>query len=598
MTRPQTEFGFEIPGYEILREVGRGGVSTVYLARHELLERQVAIKVMSPVLAIEDGFSRRFIREGQTVAQLEHPGIVTVYDVAVVGHRPFIAMEFLSGGSLKDRMDEPLPPKQAISMLRTIADSLGYAHSRGVFHRDVKPENILFRENGDAVLTDFGIAKSESQDTALTSIGVVVGTPRYISPEQAQGNGSDGRSDIYALGVIFHEMLTGHPPYDTKGSMSLLYAHINEPIPRLSEELAGYQDLLDDLLAKDPDQRVSDCSLLVQRLDRSVFAPLPVHVPHARRTSGRRSRQDRLGRTTWSVVLLAGLAISATVLVLLLEGYNFGVGSRLDAGQDFTSMVASLLETGDAPPAAGLSAPPSPHRGETEAQSSSAAPARDEAADTAEGNDAGPERDQQIAEDPEESPADDTAPTVDENVAIDGLDAQSIYDQAQALLSGGVGESNPVAAARLHKEAADRGHPLSQYYLGVAYGNGDGVERDEGRALQWLTRAAEAGVQGAKYNLILARFFGSNPDARAAAKTALELGEQQYPPVYSVLGWMYNTGTGVDSNFGQSVRWSVKTMVGDITGNSGAPRWVVRRWERQLEVELSKLEADAQPAVR
>lgn len=587
MTRTNPDFGFELPGYTLLREIGRGGVSTVYLARHELLGREDAIKVISPILAVEEGFNKRFIREGQTVAQLKHPGIVTVYDVSVADQRPFIAMEYLPGGSLKDRIKSPLPPDEAIAFMRTISDSLGHAHSRGVFHRDVKPENILFRDNGEAVLTDFGIAKSESHDTALTSIGVVVGTPRYISPEQAQGNGGDARSDIYALGVIFYEMLTGRPPYDVQGSMSLLYAHINDPIPRLPEELAGYQALLDDLLAKDPEQRISDCALLLSRLedpDRPVRHRWIRRAWH--RLAGRRPA-SRPRRSRWPVITAAALIVPAVALLLWMQSYLAGSGSGPESGQDFRNMVSRLVANGET---AGPRDDPGWRADEQPA--AAVAPAR-ETRGNASGEPVEGLEKLELATRPDYPDTEGLDRTVDTR----RLDAQSIYNQAQALLSGRVGEEHLVAAAELHEQAAARGHAMSQYYLGVAHANGDGVERDESRALHWLERAAESGVRGAQYNLVLARIFGSNPDAGAAAESALRLAEQKYAPVYRILGWMYNTGTGVDSSFAQSVRWNARTMLGEITGKAASPRWVVRRWQSRLEVELGKLRGTDPPGV-
>lgn len=584
MTPNDPEFGFELPGYALLREIGRGGVSTVYLARHELLGREVAIKVMSPVLAVEQGFNKRFIREGQTVAQLNHPGIVSVYDVAVADHRPFIAMEYLPGGSLKDRIRAPLPPEEAVSLLRRIADSLGYAHGRGVFHRDVKPENILFRENGDAVLTDFGIAKSESQDTALTSIGVVVGTPRYISPEQAQGQDSDSRSDIYALGVILFEMLTGRPPYDVKGSMSLLYAHINEPIPRLPGELGAYQRLIDDLLAKDPEQRISSCALLVERLDKPDRPGARSWYRGVRRRM--RSGKGPVGNHRLAWAFAAGTVLLPVVaLVLWMQGYIPGVTWGPESGEDFRQTVSRLVSSGG--DAVESRAYPWLFSDEQ--------PAMESVPDLALSANVPGAVDGEDAAIPGPVPEPGSSPIRGTEIeSADGLDAESLFNQAQALLSGTVAEANLVAAADLHERAADKGHALSQYYLGVAYGNGEGVDRDESRALQWLRRAAESGVRGARYNLILADFFGSNPDIAAAASAAQALAAQNYAPVYRILGWMYNTGTGVDSSFAQSVRWNAKTMLGEVTGRASRPRWVVRHWEQQLLAELGKIR-DANP---
>ena len=255
----------EIPGYKILSELGRGGIATVYLAVQESLDRQVALKVMSPLLAMEPDYAERFIREGRTVAQLSHPNIITVYDIGLQKHQLFIAMEYIPGGNMRTLMQQhQRDPEWALSVAGQIALALGYAHKAGIVHRDVKPENILFRENGAAVLTDFGIAKTITSNTNLTRAGTVIGTPKYMSPEQTDGLGNDPRTDIYSLGIILFEMLTGHVPYDSENSMAVLYAHVHSPIPELPDDLSDLQPLLNNLLAKKEEDRPDDCDELAE----------------------------------------------------------------------------------------------------------------------------------------------------------------------------------------------------------------------------------------------------------------------------------------------------------------------------------------------
>jgi serine/threonine protein kinase len=262
MSDPETTAHIRIPGYRIKREIGRGGIATVYLAVQESLDREVALKVMSPVLVADSSFTERFIGEGRMVAQLNHPGIVTIFDIAAENLHTYIAMEYLSGGSLREKLSRTMPEDTVLSIVRRMANALACAHDNGIVHRDVKPENIMFRENGAPVLTDFGIAKTVGSDARLTRTGIVVGTPRYISPEQAEGRGTDPRSDLYSLGIILFEMLAGKPPYGANDSIALLYAHVNDPIPDLPKEHRHLQPLVNATMAKDPDQRVSDCHKL------------------------------------------------------------------------------------------------------------------------------------------------------------------------------------------------------------------------------------------------------------------------------------------------------------------------------------------------
>jgi serine/threonine protein kinase len=272
----------DIPGYNIEREIGHGGMATVYLAIQESLGRPVALKVMSQALAADRTFSDRFIKEAKTIALLSHHNIVAIYDVGVADHNHYLALEFVGGGDLKGRIrGGPILAEAAFSVVRDIASALGYAHSKGFVHRDVKPENILFRDNGTAVLTDFGIARAAGTGTRMTGMGMSIGTPHYMSPEQAMGKDVDGRVDIYALGIVLYEMLTGSVPYDAEETLAIGIKHVTEPVPVLSAALSGHQLLLDRMLAKNPEDRFLTAEKLVEAID--------AHDPGARpRSSGSR----------------------------------------------------------------------------------------------------------------------------------------------------------------------------------------------------------------------------------------------------------------------------------------------------------------------
>ena len=222
--------------YEILGELGRGGMATVYLAHEIALDRKVAIKVMAPALTLGAGMVERFKREARTAANLSHPNIIPVYAVREAGELLFFVMKLVEGTPLDSIMRElvklPVPMVEAI--LAQVGGAFGYAHRRGVVHRDIKPGNILIDEEGWAIVTDFGIAKvAESEGLTLT--GTAVGTPTYMSPEQCSSAALDGRSDQYSLGVVAYEMLAGHPPF-TGAAMALMYGHCHATVPSLLEE--------------------------------------------------------------------------------------------------------------------------------------------------------------------------------------------------------------------------------------------------------------------------------------------------------------------------------------------------------------------------
>ena len=245
----------QIPGYQIERELGQGGMAIVYLALQESLHRHIALKVIKPVLTTDEEFAQRFLREGRIIAQLSDPHIVTVYDIASHEGTYYLSMEYLPGGTLQQRIRSGLPLAEALSIAKAIVGALHYAHRRNIIHRDIKPQNILFRENGQAVLTDFGIAKTLGASTIMTRTGLSLGTPRYMSPEQIRGQGVDARADLYSFGVLFYEMLTGNVPYTADDSFALAMMHVTSPVPKLPPHLSRFQPLLNKLLNKDPDER-------------------------------------------------------------------------------------------------------------------------------------------------------------------------------------------------------------------------------------------------------------------------------------------------------------------------------------------------------
>lgn len=271
----------QIPGYRVVRKINQGGMSTVYLAIQISVGRVVALKVMSPQLTNDPAFSERFQREATIVGQLSHPNIVAIYDIGRHDDLNYIAMDYLPNGSVHDRMASGLTGEETLRITRDIASALDHAHEKGYIHRDIKPENILFRTDNSAVLSDFGVARGLAINSRMTHVGTVVGTPHYMSPEQTKGNSVDGRSDLYSLGVVFYEMLTGSLPYQGEEAVTIALKHISAPIPKLPLQYLAYQKILDKLLAKDPEQRFQRGRDLIQAIDeleKNYHAPVTTSV--------------------------------------------------------------------------------------------------------------------------------------------------------------------------------------------------------------------------------------------------------------------------------------------------------------------------------
>lgn len=273
--------GKDIDRYHIIEQLGQGGMAVVYKAYDTRLERDVALKVIRRnafSLDILERVLKRFDREAKSLAKLTHPNIVSIIDYGEYDGSPYLVMPYLVGGTLKQSLGQPMPWKQAFAILSPIAGALAYAHQKGIVHRDVKPGNILVTEGGAPMLTDFGIARLlECEETqTLTATGVGIGTPEYMSPEQGMGREVDGRSDIYSLGVVLYELITGHTPYTADTPMAVVLKQSTEPLPRpgsyiqnLPEEV---EKVLYKALAKKPEDRyqsMDEFAAAMSRLERS-----------------------------------------------------------------------------------------------------------------------------------------------------------------------------------------------------------------------------------------------------------------------------------------------------------------------------------------
>jgi serine/threonine-protein kinase PpkA len=244
-----------VPGYRVIHMIGRGGQAQVYFAEREHDCLGVALKILDRGMRQNAVLLERFVREYKLIASLENEYVCRIYDQGFTGELPYIAMEFLPAGTLASRIREGLDSLQALRLASQISRALDVIHSQGIVHRDLKPANILFRADGRPVIVDFGLARDLGAPSTLTVAGQVLATPRYMSPEQCLGQPVDVRSDLYSLGAIFWEMLTGTKLFESETPANVINLHINGPLPRLPEHLAGYQPILDKLLAKKPQDR-------------------------------------------------------------------------------------------------------------------------------------------------------------------------------------------------------------------------------------------------------------------------------------------------------------------------------------------------------
>ena len=347
--------------YEISRLLGAGGMGRVYLARDRSLSREVALKVLDERHAENPQFVERFRREAKAAASLSHPNMVTVYDAGEDDETPYIAMEHVAGGTLKNRLQERgvLPPRAAAGVTFEVANALAAAHEKSIVHRDIKPENVLVTDRGHAKVGDFGIARAATA-TAITETDLILGSVRYLSPEQAKGEEVGPASDLYSLGVVLYEMLTGRVPFDEENPVATAMKHVTEE-PASPRELdptipKALEAITLKLLKKDPKQRYGSATELAEDLERLLVGPIPAKVSDPSETtlntehSIERASERRRRRKFFSALSLLAVA---TLFMLLVSGVGFGEESPF----------ALLIRQGTQDPVPRASAPVPPGKG-------------------------------------------------------------------------------------------------------------------------------------------------------------------------------------------------------------------------------------------
>lgn len=329
----------EISGYRLLRVINHGGMSTVYLARQHALGRDVAIKVMSPQALSDEVSRRRFENEVRTIARLEHPHVVRIYEVGRTTHGlPYYAMPYMSRGHLGQR-DFGGNERRACEIALMLLSVLEYAHQRSIVHRDVKAENVLFDDADRPLLADFGIALRKDWGGArMTATGLAVGSTAYMAPEQARGEVVDGRADLYALGVLIWEMLAGKLPYEAADALSMAVMHAKDPIPKLPSHLAHWQHFMNRALAKQPAQRFQDAAQMRAGIDSVMQRSL---WPALRDRMKRLGPLEQYAKPIWAVCALLAFIGVGVLLAEYLSQRRKPVITAGEAGESAAQSAAT-----------------------------------------------------------------------------------------------------------------------------------------------------------------------------------------------------------------------------------------------------------------
>ncbi|MBI3736071.1 SEL1-like repeat protein, partial [Candidatus Sumerlaeota bacterium] len=579
-----------IGNYEILGELGRGGMGVVYKAHEQSLGRAVALKVLPPNLAADEAFLKRFTREARAVAQLNHPNVVTIYNIGQEGATHYIAMEFIRGRVLSDMIKEKgrIELRPALHIARQVADALGAAHRSRIIHRDIKPQNIMVDEGGRVKVMDFGIAKmTEEMATSLTRTGDVLGTPAYMSPEQCRGKQLDGRTDIYSLGIVLFQMLAGTLPFKGETPVTVIQKILFEPAPSVLEFNPNVPPsvvrLLDRCLSKEVEDRYPSSLELSADLDAAISGrepsvgaeeeqpttvsdkpPKAVSRPgHQARAleprgasipSGAGAPEDSEVRSS----ILQGLTVGGVVAALAIGGLIFGV-RYLTAPKSSLENAAEVNRTPPPLATADLSKPiiQPPTKQETPPPHTEKPPKA------------------------EEIPPSATGISLASRLSR-GLVPKMSDEEAREFLARGEGTGDPVAKMMLAR-ARDRG----LYGLPRDPDSAAKLAADSSSNLEKLARNNDP---DAMYLLGAAREhgLGQTQDPSDAARWYRRAADSGHPEAMKSLGWMYDSGSGVAKDPREAVNWYKK---GAEKGNLAAMHNLAVSYEEGTGVESDPVQA-------
>ncbi len=347
--------GRTIGQYRIVEQIGLGGMATVYKAYQPSIDRYVAIKILPSELAKDPNFVKRFQHEAKAIAALEHPHILPVHDFGTDEGYTYMVMRYIEGGTLADLMGQPISNERIAQIVGNVAKALDYAHQEGVVHRDIKPSNVLIDQHGEVLLTDFGIAKmvEGAGDTQLTSAGSILGTPAYMAPEQAEGKAVNGRTDIYSLGVVLYELLTGQAPYQAETPLAIVLKHLNEPLPpprTINAQVPEpFERIVLKAMAKDPDQRFQTAAemdkALRQALKEIEQSPktTPVPAPFTQ-TGGSPQTVPEMPAKSRSNLMPLFVVGGTVVLLLCLVGVGITGWALVSSSEEVTPTASGLLQ--------------------------------------------------------------------------------------------------------------------------------------------------------------------------------------------------------------------------------------------------------------